>query len=165
VLPKLIDKKHSAFLEGRCLVEEVLVANNTVEEIKRKKHRCIIMKINFEKSYNSIRWRFVVYLMKRLRFNGKWIGWLKGCLESSTILVLVNGNPSTKFKPTKDLRQGDPLAIFHFLMVVEGLVGFVRQTICKNMVWVKVGDKRVAINMLQLAYDTIFICHESIQNV
>ena len=66
-------------------------------------------------------------MLRRLGFNGKWIEWIKNCLESSSISVLVNGSPTTAFKPKKGLRQGDPLAPFLFLIMAEGLAEVVRQ--------------------------------------
>jgi len=46
-------------------------------------------------------------MLGRLGFCGKWIELIKNCLESSSISVLVNGNPTIEFKPKKGLRQGD----------------------------------------------------------
>jgi len=58
-------------------------------------------------------------------FHNRWIAWIRGCLEFTTISVLVNGSPTSEFKPARGLRQGDPLTLFLFLVVVEGVVGLV----------------------------------------
>jgi len=62
------------------------------------------------------------YLLRdeRFCFNSKWIKWIKGCLISLSLLVLVNGNPTSEFIFDKGLRQGDPLPPFLFFIVVEG---------------------------------------------
>ncbi|XP_068461678.1 uncharacterized protein [Phaseolus vulgaris] len=77
-------------------------------------------------------------------FHSRWIVWIRGCLESTTIFVLVNGNPTSEFKPMRGLRHGDLLAAFLFLVVVEGLVGVVRQATKANLLkGVKVGSDEV----------------------
>jgi len=68
-------------------------------------------------------------MIERLGICGKWIGWIRACLESSSVSVLVNGSPTQEFKPRIGLRQGDPLAPFLFLIVAEGLVGVVRKAV------------------------------------
>ncbi|XP_068486479.1 secreted RxLR effector protein 78-like [Phaseolus vulgaris] len=105
-------------------MNSVLVANESIDDLKRKKIRGVFFKVDYEKAYNSVRWKFIYYMLKRLGFCAKWI---KDCLESSTISVLVNGSPKEEFEPQKGLRQGDPLAPFLFLIVAEELAGVVRQ--------------------------------------
>jgi len=166
VLDKVIDPSQSAFLEGRGLLDSVLVANETLEEVKSKKKECVVFKVDYEKAYDSVSWEFIYYMLGRLRFCGKWVEWIKNCLESSSISVLVNGNPTIEFKPKKGLRQRDPLAPFLFLIVVEGLAGVVRQAEEKVLVEsIEVREERVNVSMLQYADDTLFICKASTQSV
>jgi len=54
VISKLIDVRKSAFLEGRGLLNNVLVANEVLEEMKRKKNMCVFFKVDFEKAYDSV---------------------------------------------------------------------------------------------------------------
>jgi len=100
-----------------------LVANEVLEEVKSKKKSCVFFKFDYEKAYNTISWEFIYYMLARLGFYGKWILWINGCLESASVLVLVNGSPTKEFFPKKRLRQGDQLAPFLFLIVAEGMVG------------------------------------------
>jgi len=44
-----------------------------------------------------------------LRFDDKWI---KMCLVSTPVFILVNESPTEEFKPRRGLRQGDPLTPF-----------------------------------------------------
>nr|KYP35151.1 hypothetical protein KK1_043821 [Cajanus cajan] len=62
-----------------------------------------------------------------LGFNPKWIGLIKECLNTTCLSVLVNGSPTDKFPMKRGLRQGDPLALFLFMVVVEGLSGLIRE--------------------------------------
>ena len=79
-------------------------------------------------------------MLQKMGFHSKWVKWMRGCMESATVSMLVNGSPTEEFKPTRGLRQGDPLAPFLFIMVAEGLAGLVRQANKANMLsGVKVG--------------------------
>ena len=92
--------------------------------------------------------------------------WVRGCLESSSISVLINGSPTEEFKPSRGLRHGDPMAPLLFLVVAEGLAGLVRQASKQNMLTgVKVGWKEIECSMLQFADDTLFMCEDSFSNV
>ena len=79
-------------------------------------------------------------------FNEKWIGWIKGCLSSTSISILVNGSPTSEFKPQRGLRQGDPLAPFLFDLVAEGLTGMMRAAVSKNCYHsFMVGKKKIPV--------------------
>jgi len=64
------------------------------------------------------------------------------------------------FSPLKGLRQGDPLAHFLFLIAIEGLAGVSRKAneldVVKSL---EIRSKKVGVNMLQYADDTLFFCH------
>jgi len=142
------------------------VANEIICHIKRRKEECVILKVDFEKVCDSVNWDFLIYMTRRLGFLSNWIMWIRGCLESSIVSDLVNGSPTEEFKLEKVLRHGDPLTPFLFLVVSKSLVGTVRQAENKNMLHgVKVGQKEININMLQFAYDTLFICKPPFENI
>ena len=78
----------------------------------------------------------------------------------------VNGSPTEKFKPSRGLRQGDPLAPFLFIVVAEGLAGLVRQVNKANLLsGVKFGRGEGELSILQFADDTLFLCEASHSNV
>lgn len=59
--------------------------------------------------------------MISMRFVSKRRCWIKECLSSATVSVLINGNPIREFTMRKGLRQRDPLFPFLFLLLSEAL--------------------------------------------
>jgi len=166
VIGKIIDARQSTFLEGRGLIDSVLVANEVLEEYKRKRKSYVVFKVDYEKAYDSVNLDFLYYMLRRLGFCDRWFQWIKGCLESASVSVLVNGSPTREFFPRRGLRQGDPLAPFLFLIVAEGLVGVARVAEEKKLIDnLEVGKDKVRVNMLQYADDTLLFCEANVKSV
>ena len=166
VMPAIIDETQFAFIEGRHLLQSVLIANEVIDEARRSHNPCLIFKVDFEKAYDSVSWEFLLYMLKRLGFNSQWIKWIEGCIKSASMLVLVNESPTDEFLPQRGIRQGDPLAPFLFNVVAEALSGLLRRAIAENLYkGYSVGSKNVNISILQYADDTIFFGKASMENV
>lgn len=104
VLSKIIDANQFTFLGERNMLDSVLVVNEVISEAKYKKRLTMVFKVDFEKAYESVRWDFLLYMLRRMNFSDKWIYWIRGCLESNSVSVLVNGSPCCEFKMRKGLR-------------------------------------------------------------
>lgn len=105
VLPKVIDDNQFAFLGGRGMLDSVVIANEAYFEAKNSKVPSFIFKVDFEKAYDSIRWSFLLYMLRRLNFGEKWVSWIHGCLQSTSVSILVNGSPTKEFQMEKGIRQ------------------------------------------------------------
>ena len=87
MISKVVDLRQFAFLEGRRLMDSVLVANEVLEEVKREEKSCIFFKVDYEKAYDYVKWEFIYYMLGRLGFCDKWIRWIKVCLDSAIVLL------------------------------------------------------------------------------
>jgi len=54
------------------MLDSVLMTNEILDEVKRTKKRCIVVKVNFEKAYDSINEDFMCYMMEMLGFSNTW---------------------------------------------------------------------------------------------
>jgi len=162
----LASRLKKVFLKGREILDSVLMANKVVEDLKKNGRSGLCLKVDFEKAYDSVIWDFLYDMLHRMGFHNLWISWIRGCLESATVSVLVNESPTEEFKPSRGLRQGDPLAPFLFIVVAEGLVGIVRQALKANMLTgLKIESKEMEMCILQFADDTLFLCEDTLNNV
>jgi len=93
VMNSVISKSQSAFVKGRHLVDGVLIVNEVVEVARLRNQECLILKVDFEKAYDSVEWSFLVYMLRRVGFAEKWIAWMKACVCGGSMSILVNGSP------------------------------------------------------------------------
>ncbi|XP_071706748.1 uncharacterized protein [Rutidosis leptorrhynchoides] len=157
VIPSLVGTEQSAFIKGRNILDGVLIANEIIEYVKRKKSKCLIFKVDFEKAFDSLSWEFLMEVMGILGLGSKWRQWILACLKSATISILVNGSPTLEFNLGRGVRQGDPLSPFLFIIAAEGLNALTKMAVCNNRFsGVEIGKDKVCISHLQYADDTIF---------
>lgn len=53
------------------MLDTVLVAYEIIEDVTKNKRKCVLLKVDYEKAYDSIRWKFLFYMMERLGFYNK----------------------------------------------------------------------------------------------
>jgi hypothetical protein len=59
VAKKVISSTQTAFLLARNIMEGVIVLHETIHEMHRKKQDGVILKIDFKKAYDKVKWSFV----------------------------------------------------------------------------------------------------------
>ncbi|MCI40478.1 LINE-1 reverse transcriptase like, partial [Trifolium medium] len=85
---------------------------------------------------------------------------------SGNLSVLVNGSPTEEINIQRGLKQGDPLATFLFLLVVQGLSGAIKSAEERILfTGFKVGEARLSISHLQYAADTLFLGEATVDNL
>lgn len=90
-MDKLISHNQSAFLKGRLLVDGMVVVNELMDLVNRSKKLYLLFKVDFEKAYDYVSWFFLDYMLSRFEFNDRWRSWIKACIFSDNLTVLING--------------------------------------------------------------------------
>ncbi|GAU21951.1 hypothetical protein TSUD_110910 [Trifolium subterraneum] len=97
VIGSVISDKQSTFVQGRQILDGILIANEVVDEAKSKKKELLMFKVDFEKSYDSVKWSYLLFVMHKMNFPLKWRRWIYECIRSASASVLVNGSPTEEF--------------------------------------------------------------------
>lgn len=124
LLPLLISDTQSAFVSGRAISDNVLITHETMHYLRTseaKKYCSMAVKTDMSKAYDCIEWGFVREVLSTLGFDPIWITWIMSCIESVTYTFLINGTPQGSAKPSRGLRQGDPLSPHIFILCTEVL--------------------------------------------
>ena len=111
-MSSLIQPSQSAFVEGRQIMDSILIANEVIDSMKKSTKGGLILKLDFEKAFDSVDWNFLISIMKLMGFGQRWISWIQTCISSAFVFVFVNGSPSSPILMQMGLRQSDPLSPF-----------------------------------------------------
>jgi hypothetical protein len=49
----------NAFMQGRNILEDVVILHETLHKLHKKKLNGVILKIDFEKYYDNVKWSFL----------------------------------------------------------------------------------------------------------
>nr|GEV01339.1 RNA-directed DNA polymerase, eukaryota, reverse transcriptase zinc-binding domain protein [Tanacetum cinerariifolium] len=121
VLGDIVSEVQSAFIADRHILDGSFILNEVLQWCKVKQKHALIFKVDFEKVYDSVRWDFLDDVLSKFGFGGKWCKWIQCCIRSSRGSIIINGSPTEEFQFGKGLKQGDPLSLFLFILIMESL--------------------------------------------
>lgn len=87
LLHKLVGPTQASFIPGRLSSDNIVVVQEAVHSMKRKKGRkgWMLLKLDLEKAYDRLQWEFVEDTLKAVGFLPQWIHWKMACISSSSM--------------------------------------------------------------------------------
>jgi hypothetical protein len=79
-----------------------------LHDLKANKKQGIVIKLDFEKAYDKIHWKFLFEVLQRKGFSEAWILQIEQVVQSGRVCININGENTSFFRTYKGLRQGDP---------------------------------------------------------
>lgn len=136
---------------------DVLIANECLDDRLKLGRNGIMVKLDLEKAYDYVDWIFLDYMLGRMSLGATWRNWIYDCVISSAFSVL-NGVLEGYFRSSRDLRQGDPLSPYLFIMVAEGLSRIIWKAENGYLSGFVVANSDVLILHLQYVDDLMIFC-------
>jgi len=162
VLPDIISPTQSAFIPGRLITYNILVAYETMHSMQSRmwsKTGFMGIKLDMSKAYDRVEWNFLEAVMERLGFEVKWVNLVMKCIRTVTYAILVNGSPVGNIRPSRGIRQGDPISPYLFLLCAEALSALLSKAERTGAITgVPTSFKGPRLNHLFFADDSMLFC-------
>ncbi|OMO97058.1 reverse transcriptase [Corchorus capsularis] len=129
ILPQIISETQSAFVPGRQMFDNSMIAFEIIHHMSNSRSHSkqhMALKLDLRKAYDRVEWQFLEDVMRVMGFSERWISSVMTCVRTVTYSVSVNGNHSERIYPTRGIRQGDPLSPYLFLLCMEGFTSLLK---------------------------------------
>ena len=116
-----------------------------------------------KKAYDRVEWDFLLSCLQQLGFHDRWIQWIKECISTVSYSIIVNNEPTGFFRPTRGLRQGDPLSPYLFIICMNVLASRLHEQslTSKSGIGAKIAPSAPRIPCLLFADDSLIFCKAS----
>ncbi|CAM8962468.1 unnamed protein product [Rhodiola kirilowii] len=160
LLDKVISPFQSAFVKGRMITGNFVVAHEIAHYLKKCRGRgdyYASIKVDMSKAYDHAEWAFLEKLLLRMGFADIWVERVMCCVRSVSYQVKVNDSISNVIKPGRGLRQGDPLSPYLLLFCTELLNAKLRLSVDEHLMsGIKICRRAPTVSHLLFADDSIF---------
>jgi hypothetical protein len=93
-LPNVIDPEQSAFIQGRLITDNALIAMECFHWMKKKrkgKKGVMALKLDMSKAYDRIEWKFVEKVLSSMGYPSCMVSLIMRCISTVSYQVLING--------------------------------------------------------------------------
>jgi len=120
ILPIIIFQEKGGFVEGRKIMDGIVVDHETLNSLNVLKNVWMLIKLDMFKTYDCMNWNFVRHMFLIFLLRMEWVECILNLFLTAFFSILVNYSPYKTFNPSRGLRQGDPLSLFVYIILAEG---------------------------------------------
>lgn len=104
-------------------------------------------------------------LLEAFMFPGKFVQWVQACVCSTRYSLIINGECTGFIRGHKRLRQGDPISLFLFVLIMEYLTRLLVRNTMGTAFRFHPGCKRMHISSMCFADDLLLFSQGKMASV
>ena len=140
ICKEVIGEEQLAYIESIDIHEGHILINKVIELAREGKVNGLMTTVDFRGAFDSVRHSFIWKTLREMGIGDNLLSLLK-CLYNKTVSSVLNFGTTTRFFDLeRSCRQGDPVAAYLFILVMEVLLNKLRHQgggfeICNMKLW------------------------------
>lgn len=167
-LDRIISPTQTAFVPGRWIGENSILVNEIVHCMRKKKgdNGLVGIKIDMNRAYDRVEWSVLNELLVQYGFSSRAFSLIGECYMIDSSALLLTGSVFGRVKVERDLRQGDPISPYLFIILSELLSRMLLKLEAEGKIQgVKFGRTGPALSHLLFANNIMIFCRANLSNV
>ena len=160
IMSNIVSPTQSAFIPGRQIQDNIIVAQEVFHHLKRRKkgnHFQMALKLDMNKAYDRVEWDFLEALLLKMGLSRKWVCLIIQCVSTVSYSLILNGEHMPPFRPQRGLRQGDPLSPYLFILLIDALSSLLTNAVEDRQIQgIKLSRSCPTLSHLLFADDSLF---------
>jgi len=105
-LTHIIRPNQTGFVEGRSILDNVFMAQEALGWAEEKDQDLVLLLLDFEKTFDRIKWGFFFSALAKLGFSNTWVRWVASLYQAASSTIKINGVPGPLPLHTRHGRPG-----------------------------------------------------------
>ena len=143
-------------MRGWFIGENIRLTSDILHFTARQNLEGIALFIDFEKTFDSLEWDFLLKTLNTFQFGHEFKSWVKILYTNITSCTINNGYASNWFELHRGVRQGCPLSGLLFVLAVEILSVATRAS--GDIKGIQIANREIKLS--QYADDTTVFCKD-----
>ena len=128
ILPDIIDKNQVCSIKGRKIYHHTFLLRDLIQLHNNTKTPLYILNIDQEKAFDRVNWDYLDMTLSEFGFSNKFRQTVKTFYNDIKSLISINGQLYGWIKLKQGVRQGCPLSLLLYILIIETLHNNLKST-------------------------------------